>query len=687
MSLKTTCEEFKNKHVKFVSKPKEVIRRLRKFDYFNRRNKSFVHPAFMIYDVETTGLDPWAGTTWLMDKKTGKVKETDGARVFCFGVGLWDGKKLYCLYIDMFDLYTMLEFKSLLENKRIMKIGHNIKFDMQVSMKSDIEVKGPIFDTLTATRLTHEREPSHTLKYLGAKFTGKSPKSKDKWDQAVKEWLKRARTSSTRAGNPKGMVNYSFIPEDIMIPYVLDDIYHTFMLYERIREDIYENYDLPFELEIDYVNAVVEMERVGVKVDKEKCLKAWRKCTNIGKSLITKIKIRCKKLGMDKFTNHHTSVKKLCHALGAKENDMMNQKGEYSSDAYVLEKLIQMDKRKFKILKDLINYRRAIKLGNTYFLSIYERASVSGILHCQIKPSDTKTGRSASAEPNLQNIPRITSSGARGVPTVRSMFIPRRGFTNWYFDYSQIEMRIFALFCREQEMLAAVNAGEDLHMATARLMYGKEGKEERQKAKNLNFGIIYGMGIKLLAGILKITLRKSKSLMDMYLIRFPGIDNLVSMCKRMIAENGYVEDMFGRRYHISMDDSYMAVNAIVQGASAMVLKMAMLQVNNLIEVVDSKANALLPVHDELMVEIPNREKQTPPLIKLVMEDIAPIKQYDMDTLVDAGIGNPSWGAKEEVKFSAQEMRRAKIQYQKIRDEVVYDYPIEKVTWFMQGDVA
>lgn len=676
--LKSVVQDFRDNNCKFISARLEVI------EHLNRLIRK--PPEFVIFDVETTGLDPWAGMHYLLGKN-GKVHKTQGARVFAFGLGIYldYSRILLCLYIPMNHRELVSKAQVLLFDRDIMKVGHNIKFDLQMAYKSGLRIKGDIYDTLTATRLTHDREPRHSLKYLGNKFSGQQGEATDRWEVSVKSWLRSARAASTRSGNPPGMINYSFVPDELIIPYTLADIFYTFLIYQLTEGEIHECYRSMFKLEIEYIWIVIQMERQGVEIDRAACKKAIAACHRQSRKMLISLKQVARSFGNDKFLpSSHQQVKKLVRQLGATDSQLENRQGRESVDAYVLTRLLAADPKKFAFVESLIAYRTCIKLEKTYFLSMLERSDESGSLHCQIRPSDTATGRSASVEPNLQNIPRITSANVEGIPSVRSMFIPRRSYDNWYFDYSQIEMRMFALFCQEPAMLAAIAEGRDLHTETASLMYGQISGEFRQYAKAINFGIIYGMGIGRLAVTLGIRRNEASNLMMKYYLQFPRIKQLLQKSKALLIKPGYVEDMFGRRYHIPVDKAYIVVNSLVQGSSANVLKLAILQVNRLIRETKSESHLLLPIHDELIIEIKKSERSwLPPLIQLAMEEILPVKQYKMDTLVEASSTSENWEDKEETPFPPKVMKKAKQTFAKLYDKVVYKYKHPKVTWFME----
>ena len=259
------------------------------------------------------------------------------------------------------------------------------------------------------------------------------------------------------------------------------------------------------------------------------------------------------------------------------------------------------------------------------------------------------------------------------------------------FDYSQIEMRLFALLAQEYAMLEAVNNGEDLHAATAIQMFGPEKYESNPKhyrriTKAINFGIIYGMGIKALAVALGIRVAEAQILMDEYLHRFPNVLGIQNLCKNLLYRQGYVTDFFGRRYHVEPKFAYKAVNRIVQGGAANVLKWAMLQCERAITAfdLDNKVKPIIPIHDELILEVQNDSLDyAVPRIKLAMEEIEPVLRYNsIRTLVDVEFSTTTWGAKTDYTIKPTQMDRAKCDFKNHRQQIVLPLEVPHEDWFL-----
>ncbi len=666
-----------------------------------------------IFDTETTGFNMFSGTSNYYNKYTERVEVVDGVRVFMYQFGFTHPKseKLYCVWVDCEDKEGMILVREALAIRKVTIIGHNLKYDYQVCYAEGLTIQGIIWDTLSATCLTHNRLLSHSLKYLTRVFIGNSGAcgDEDRWEKEVKDWLSKAKGAHTRAetkrykeekfreatklekADIKEYVNYSFVPNSIMIKYALLDIWNTYLIHFLVEDEIEENYAPTFNLEIKIVNLVMKMERRGMRIDPQTCQKGYHRLTTYERILAHKVHVGGRDIGWFDFNpgSPKQMMKYLKEHLKVPDNLLIGKKGKACTEKKVLEDLVEFHGYEHSMLGDIVALRGVQRLRITYFRNILKRSAGDNILNPNIKPSETKTGRAASANPALQNIPRPGSIVLHNVPSVRSCFIPREGYVNYYMDYAQIEMVVFALFCQDPDLLKAVRAGEDLHTATAQLMFGmktfnKDPKKYRQDAKKINFGIVYGMGTKALAKDLNISLSAAIALMDKYFDRFPGIKEIQKVCKKLLRKQGWVEDMFGRRYHVEPDKAYVAVNALTQGAAANILKLAMIQVDNLINKLNLSKEVciLMTIHDELMIEVADTvDPIVPYLIKLAMESIAPITRYDIHPTVDIEFTTTHWEDKHLQEVCPKLMKKAQKQFKLIAHDVLEPYSDRMVDWF------
>ncbi len=661
--IRKFVQRYKVDYVNYVADPDEKRRCISRFLDRIMRNKR--NTSTIAYDIESTGIDPFAGITYRHDTATGNDIKCVGSKVFGITIvmphhTLHDNSLLCPIDIvwarvedPVFD-----RIRDVLATRRVAKVAHNAKFDTQMCWTSGIEVLGDIYCTLVMSRLTHDRIGGHSLKYLGLRFSGEDPKEHDDWSEIIKNWLKRERSAFTRAGYPKDYINYSHVPVNMMRDYAWADGFYGWLCYARLLPEIKRDYwEIYNTIEMPACMMAMHMERRGVKIDRKSSREQRAKAHDKARRLERSLQDVASSVGHGDFNpGSPKQVLSFLKAAGVPEN-VLQKNGRASVEAKILAKVAKTHPR-LTCVSDLLDMRSAVKLGKTYFDSFLKRSDNNGILHCNLKPSDTATGRFACAQPNLQNIPRTVHedplSKKERPNAVREVFVPRDGYKNWYFDYSQVELRGFATLCGETSMLDAFERGEDIHMFTARIILGEATKLARFKAKAVNFGIIYGMGIAALGVQIDKPVAEARRLYDLYYAKFSGVRKLTRRCSRDLRTQGYVEDLFGRRYHIPYDKAYIAVNSIVQGMCAMILKKAMIKVQAYIETLSIDICILLCVHDELIIEIENCHSEVEMAIayniKKIMEDIPEVTKHGMNPLVEVACSSTNWSDKEGVSF-------------------------------------
>lgn len=284
---------------------------------------------------------------------------------------------------------------------------------------------------------------------------------------------------------------------------------------------------------------------------------------------------------------------------------MLTYKGKLTTEADILVRTrgqLSKDSQAAKYINGLLEYRSYTKTVGTYLEPLARKARLNkGIVLCSINPTDARTGRMASRDPDLQNIPEIIHRKTGRPSPVRSCFICREGYNNYYFDYKQMEMALFGLYTGERVILDAYENKEDIHSEMASYIYGKDyTNEQRGLTKNINFGIIFGMGFRAMSLIYGMKERQAKEHIQYYNRKFPSIRKFQDDCEWTLRQQGYVEDWFGRRYHIPVGQAYKAVNALVQGGCAQIFKIALIQLDAFLN--SKSCRIILPVHDEFQVE-------------------------------------------------------------------------------------
>jgi DNA polymerase I len=305
----------------------------------------------------------------------------------------------------------------------------------------------------------------------------------------------------------------------------------------------------------------------------------------------------------------------------------------------------------------VLEYRELEKLRSTYVDSLPEQINPeTGRVHTSFNQTGTVTGRIASSDPNLQNIPTRTEIGRR----VRNGFVAREGWQLLAVDYSQIELRIVAHMAQDKAMLAAFRAGQDIHATTAAAVQGIALEEVtpqmRRHAKAINFGLIYGMSAYGLTNATDLTLAEAENFIEAYFKEFPGVKTYLDGIREQAAKQGYVETLLGRRryfpnlargasYNVRQREEREAINAPIQGTAADIIKIAMLKLPGELEKAGLQAKMNLQVHDELMFEVPDEElAETTALVQRVMEDAYTL---DIPLSTEAKAGT-SWGGMEKL---------------------------------------
>jgi DNA polymerase-1 len=309
-------------------------------------------------------------------------------------------------------------------------------------------------------------------------------------------------------------------------------------------------------------------------------------------------------------------------------------------------------KKAERFIRALLSYRARAKITNTYLKPLTLQAErTGGIVYTNINPTDTRTGRPASREPNLLNVPKpVVKKKEEGNP-VRACFVPREDCVIYYFDVSQQEMAVFGLLAGDERILAAYKRGDDIHQYMAdQIGWG----DKRDLVKNINFGILYGMGIKTMAKSWRMRLPEAKKNMGIYLDEFPSVREFQKECESNLRQFGYVEDFFGRRYHVPWQQAYKAVNALVQGGCAQAFKIGLLNTSRRLSELREQPKILLPVYDEIQIETARwntkAERQFCETVVCQMTNVPQLLDRGLKLRVDVEKTETSWAQKQEVKL-------------------------------------
>jgi len=513
--------------------------------------------------------------------------------------------------------------KSIFENSESRKIAHNYKFDYLILKRAGFTIRGEIFDTMVAGYLL---DANQRLKMdsLAMKYLNYEP-------VPIESLIGRGKKQKSMADIPyKEIVNYACEDADI-----------TYRLYDQFIEELEEDelLSIATDLEFPLIEVLGDMEEKGIKIDVE-MLEAFSEELNRDIEKIEKEIFE--KTGKEFNLN---SPKQLGEVLFEKMEipaGKMTKTGQYSTSESVLSELAN----EHEVPALVLDYRSLSKLKSTYVDALPKLVNpVTGRIHTDFNQTVAATGRLSSSNPNLQNIPIRTARGRE----IRKAFVPADGFKLLAADYSQVELRVIASMSGDENMIEAFKNGEDIHARTAKEIFNLDSIDEvtpnqRRKAKEVNFGIPYGVSAYGLASRLGVSNSEGKEMIEQYFERFPGIKSYIDETIEFAKEHGYVSTLMGRRRYIPDINSRnwnvrgfaerTAINMPIQGTAADIIKLAMIRIHDFLIEEGLKSRMLLQVHDELIFEIHEDEKENvPEKIKHMMENA-----YELQVPLDVEMG-------------------------------------------------
>ena len=507
--------------------------------------------------------------------------------------------------------------KPFFESTEIIKVGHNIKFDIQVLHKYNVKVSSPIYDTMVAHYLINP-DMRHNLDTLSESYLNYSPIS----------------IESLIGKKGKNQISMRDVSIDKITDYASEDADITLQLKSVFDKEIEVNNlgKIFYDIEIPMINVLSEMETEGIKIDTSYLEKLDKEFEED----LEKLKKEIFKKSGEEFNLN--SPKQLGEILFDKLKLVSKPKktktGQYSTSEEVLSSLAN----DHKIIEDILEWRSLDKLQNTYVKSLpNEVSSLTNRVHSSFNQTVTTTGRLSSNNPNLQNIPIRTANGQK----IRRAFIPRGSdYILMAADYSQIELRVIASMSNEKNMIDAFVNNQDIHTMTASKIYNVDPenvtREQRGNAKTVNFGIIYGVSAFGLSQQTDLNRSESKVMIDNYFLNYPGLKKYMSDQIDFARNNGYVETIMGRRRYLQNINSQNnmlrsssernAINAPIQGSAADIIKIAMININSELKKQSLKSKMLLQVHDELVFDVHKSEKdQIKDIVKTTMESAVKLK--------------------------------------------------------------
>jgi len=519
------------------------------------------------------------------------------------------------------------EFSSFFLSDKIEKVAHNLKYDAQALMKYGIEIKGLIFDTMIAHYLM-QPEGKHNMDYLSELYLGYKPIS-------IEELIgKKGKNQGSMADlEPEYVKDYAC--EDADVTMQLKVLFEPEILKPHLKE-------LFYELEMPLVLVIKDMELEGIKIDvnalKHYSLELEREIIDLQQKIV-------EFAGTDFNLDSPKQLGDvLFEILKIATNPKKTKTGQYATSEDILSKYIN----RHPIVPLILDHRELRKLKSTYVDALPALATAKEQrIHSHFMQTVTATGRLSSTNPNLQNIPIRTEKGR----AIRKSFIARQeDFVLMAADYSQIELRIMAVLSQDGNMLHAFQEGTDIHAATASRVFQTPidavTREQRGKAKAVNFGIIYGQSAFGLAENLNISRTEAKEIIDNYFAQYPGVRTYMDSAIARAREFGYVETIMQRRRYLPDINSANAVvrgfaernaiNAPIQGSAADIIKLAMIRVAKKMNSLNLKSKLVLQVHDELVFDVHISELEL--MKELVKNEMEHALEFQVPLLVQVNYG-------------------------------------------------
>ncbi|MCK8621628.1 DNA polymerase I [Prevotella sp. E13-27] len=517
-------------------------------------------------------------------------------------------------------------FKPLYEDPEILKVGQNIKYDLEVLRNYNIHLSGPMWDTMIAHYLI-QPELHHNMDYM------------------AEVYLNYQTVHIDELIGPKGKNQRSMrdLQPSEVYEYACEDADITLQLKEKLEPELkrLECERLFYDIEMPLMPVLAEMEMNGVCLDTASLNETSKAFTD----RMNEIERRIYELAGQSF--NIASPKQVGEILFDKlkivEKAKKTKTGQYVTSEEVLMQL----KNKHEIVADILEHRGLKKLIGTYIDALPKLINPrTGHIHTSFNQTITATGRLSSSDPNLQNIPIRGEDGKE----IRKAFVPEPGCLFFSADYSQIELRVMAHLSQDENMVRVFREGKDLHAATAANIYKKPiedvTRDERTKSKRANFGIIYGITVFGLAERLDISRDEAKQLIDGYFETFPQVHDYMERSKQMVREKGYATTLFGRRRYLPDINSQNAtvrgfaernaINAPIQGTAADIIKVAMIHIFERFKKEGIRSKMILQVHDELNFSVYPEEKEQ--VERIVMEEMQAAFPLSVPLIADSGFG-------------------------------------------------
>ncbi len=517
-------------------------------------------------------------------------------------------------------------FKPLYEDPKIVKVGQNLKYDLEVLRNYNVQLQGPMWDTMIAHYLI-QPELRHNMDFMAEVYLNYQTIHIDE-------------LIGPKGKNQKSMRDLS---PTLVYEYAAEDADITLRLKNKLEPELkkFECEKLFYEIEMPLMPVLAEMEMNGVCLDTESLKETSKVLTN----RMNELEKRIYELAGQSF--NIASPKQVGEILFDKLKIVEKAKKTKTGQYVTSEEVLQQLRNKHEIVADILEHRGLKKLIGTYIDALPKLVNPrTGHIHTSFNQTITATGRLSSSDPNLQNIPIRGEDGKE----IRKAFVPEPGCLFFSADYSQIELRVMAHLSQDENMIRVFSEGKDLHAATAANIYKKPIEEvtrdERTKSKRANFGIIYGITVFGLAERLDIPRDEAKQLIDGYFLTFPQVHDYMEQAKQAARQKGYVTTLFGRRRYLPDINSANttvrgfaernAINAPIQGTAADIIKVAMIRIHQRFKAEGIRSKMILQVHDELNFSVYPEEKER--VETIVIEEMQQAFPLSVPLIADSGFG-------------------------------------------------
>ncbi len=517
-------------------------------------------------------------------------------------------------------------FKPAYEDPRILKVGQNLKYDLEVLRNYNVQLQGPMWDTMIAHYLI-QPELRHNMDYIAEVYLN----------------YKTIHIDELIGPRGKKQLSMRDLSPTLVYEYACEDADITLQLKNKLEPELkrFECERLFYDIEMPLMPVLAEMEMNGVVLDTESLKQTSKELT----ARMEEIEEHIYELAGERF--NISSPKQVGDILFGKMHIVEKPKKTKTGQFVTNEEVLTQLQGKHEIVADILSFRGLKKLLSTYIDNLPTLINPhTGHIHTSFNQCVTATGRLSSSDPNLQNIPVRGEDGKE----IRKAFIPEPGCLFFSADYSQIELRVMAHLSGDENMIRVFTEGHDLHAATASNIYKKDisevSRDERTKSKRANFGIIYGITVFGLAERLNISRDEAKLLIDGFFETFPKVKDYMERAKEEARQKGYVPTLFGRRRYLPDINSANAtvrgfaernaINAPIQGTAADIIKVAMIRIFRRFHAEGIRSKMILQVHDELNFSVYPEEKEQ--VERIVLEEMQGALQMQVPLVADSGFG-------------------------------------------------